>query len=963
MPTTITRRRFLKSTSGAALLGMVNFRLTAAEQAEDVVNQQGLATLAGETHYGRFADIYREQWTWDRVVKGTHYVNCAYQRGCAWNVYVKEGVVWREEQVGSYQQTNPEVPDFNPRGCQKGCNYSDRMYDKSRLTVPLKRVGKRGEGKWKRISWDQALTEIADKTIDTMTAEGQGPGSIFWDLGSGMSNGCHGIGLTRTGSVLDTPILENNTDIGDHYPGAATTMGKIVFNNSMDDLHYADVILIWGGNPNYTHIPNAHFIYEARYKGAYVVTITPDFSPSAIHADEWISVNVGSDAALGLAMAQVMIEEEIYNRGFIIEQTDMPLLVRLDTEEFLRESDMEYFGSDDVFYIYDQAQQRAVEAPKRSLALEDLQPALEGVFHVDTRNGPVQVSPVFERLKLQLKDYTPEKTEKITSVKAATVRNLARRIATAKGCTNITQTNFSKFYHGMEMERAAILVFALAGQFGKRGAGYTAFPQLSIDSAEAFSVIDGSYAPRIGMAMLAAEMAPKMIKMKLQGYSNLMMLYALAREDYVRGNFISSPLFYYQHCGLKERYGSAKRWDPNLKREFSDFLDEAWEKGWQHIPKNPPRILFSTGGNMFRRVRGYDDMMKHMLPKLDLKVTLDWRMSNTALHSDYVLPAAGWYEKDDITWGSAIVPFSHVTTAAVDPVGESKTDWQFHCVFLKKIQQRAKQRGLEHFTDRHGEQRRLDQVYDNFTFQGRYTEDNADALLEEMLSLAGNMNDADWNTLKEKGYVRFTDVGMSPVYTSNSTDIKPDETIVSNRWHTDKKVPWPTLTRRMQFYIDHPFFQELNEVLPVHKDNPPMGGDYPLQMTGGHARWSIHAMWRDNNHMQRLERGEPTVLIGSQDAADREIADGDKVRVYNDLGDFEVMAKLTPGLKPSQVMVYHAWEPYQFKDGKSHQSLIPSPMNPVHLAGGYFHLQPMILMQSPGSTDRGTRVEVERVQS
>jgi len=54
-------------------------------------------------------------------------------------------------------------------------------------------------------------------------------------------------------------------------------------------------------------------------------------------------------------------------------------------------------------------------------------------------------------------------------VKPATVRNLARRIAKAKGCTNITQTNFSKFYHGMEMERAAILVFALAGQFGKKG--------------------------------------------------------------------------------------------------------------------------------------------------------------------------------------------------------------------------------------------------------------------------------------------------------------------------------------------------------------------------------------------------------------------------------------------------------------------------------------------------------------
>jgi len=961
MADTLTRRRFLKGTGSAALLGMVNFRLNRPVTAAEQPGPDDLLSIARETSYQDFADIYRQQWTWDRVVKGTHYVNCAYQRGCAWNVYVKDGVVWREEQVGSYEQTNPEVPDFNPRGCQKGGCYSDRMYDESRLTVPLKRVGERGEGKWKRISWDQALTEIADKTIDTMIDQQEGPGSIYWDLGTGVSNGCHGVGLTRTGNILDTPILENNTDIGDQYPGASTTMGKIVFNNSMDDLHYADVILIWGGNPNYTHIPNAHFIYEARYKGAYVVTITPDFNPSAIHADEWISVNVGSDAALGLSMAQVMVEEQIYNAPFITEQTDMPLLVRLDTEEFLRESDMDYFGDEDVFYFYDQAEQEVVEAPKRSLALEDFQPALEGVFTVETRSGPVQVTTVFERLKEQLKDYTPEKTEQITGVKPATVRNLARRIARAKGCTNITQTNFSKFYHGMEMERAAILVFALAGQFGKKGAGYTGFPQLSIDSAEAFTVMDGGYAPKIGMAMLAAKMAPKMIKMKLQGYSNLMMLYALAREDLARGNFISSPLFYYQHCGLKERYGSAKRWDPYLKREFSDFLDEALEKGWQHIPKNPPRIFFSAGGNMFRRVRGYDDMMKHMLPKLELKVTLDWRMSNTALHSDYVLPAAGWYEKDDITWGSAIVPYSHVTTAAVNPVGESKTDWQFHCVFMKKIQQRAKERGLKHFTDRHGEERRLDKVYDDFTFQGRYTEDNADELLEEMLSLASNMGGADWEALKEKGYVRFTDVGMSPVYTSNSTDIEADETIVSNRWHTDKKVPWPTLTRRMQFYIDHPFFQELGEVLPVHKDNPPMGGDYPLQMTGGHTRWSIHAMWRDNNHMQRLERGEPTVLLGIRDAADRGIVDGDMVKVFNDLGDFEVMAKLVPGMKPGQVAAYHAWEPYQFKDGKTHQSLIPSPMNPLDLAGGYFHLQPMVLMQSPGSPDRGTRVEVEKL--
>jgi len=200
---------------------------------------------------------------------------------------------------------------------------------------------------------------------------------------------------------------------------------------------------------------------------------------------------------------------------------------------------------------------------------------------------------------------------------------------------------------------------------------------------------------------------------------------------------------------------------------------------------------------------------------------------------------------------------------------------------------------------------------------------------------------------------------MSPTYIGNAADIKPDETIVANSWHVQKKIPWPTLTRRMQFYIDHPFYKETGEVLPVHKDNPAVGGDYPLKMTGGHNRWSIHAMWRDHVNLSRLQRGEPLMFISSGDARQRKIVDGNQLRVFNDIGEFQIQAKVSPSLKPGQVVVYHAWEPFQFKGEKSHQALIPSPLNPVQLAGGYFHLQPMVLMQQPGSTDRGTRVEVE----
>jgi DMSO reductase family type II enzyme molybdopterin subunit len=825
----------------------------------------------------------------------------------------------------------------------------------------LKRIGERGDGKWKRIGWEEALSEIADKFIDAVISEQDGPGSIYWDLGSASSNGCHAVGLTRTAYLLDTPILENTTEMGDHAPGVTTTTGKIIFNSSMDDLLYSDLILIWGGNPNYTHIPQAHFIYEARYKGAYVVTVAPDFSPSSIHADEWVPVNIGTDAALALSMAQVIVEEKIYKADFMAEQTDMPLLVRLDSEEFLRESDMSATGDDDVFYVFDSAKNEVVEAPKRSLALDEIEPALEGVFEVETREGTLKVTTVFERLKRQLEDYRPEDTETITNVKAASVRKLARRIANARACSSICQTNFSKFYHGMEMERSILLVFALAGQFGRRGAGYSAVPMLSISGVDPINVASGKYAPLVGIGLMTAKAAPEMIQLKLAGYSDEMIIYHFAREDYTRGNTVTTPLLYYRHGGLEERYGSAKRWDPDLEREFDDYLQEAVEKQWQFVPKTAPRILFSVGGNTFRRARGYHRLIEHMLPKLDLLVTVELRMSNTARYSDYVLPAAGYYEKDDITWSSALAPFCHPTTRAVEPVGDSKTDWEFHCLLLKKIQELAIARGISGYTDRHGEERRLDECYDDFTFQGRFTEDNPEDLLQEMLELSTNLNGIGWEELKQKGFERFTGVGTGVVHIGTSGDIEPDETIVSNSWHVQKKVPWPTLTRRLQFYIDHPFHQELGEVLPVHKDNPPIGGDYPLQMTSGHNRWSIHAAWRDHKQLLQLQRGEPVIFVSSGDAGKRGIRDGDRVRVHNDLGAFEIQAVVSPALKPGQVVVYHAWEPFQFKNGDSYQALTPSPLNPIQLAGGYFHLQPMVMMQQPGCSDRGTRVDVEKI--
>ena len=120
---------------------------------------------------GAWADAYRKKWSWDSVAWGSHSVDC-YPGGCPFRVYVKDGKVIREEQGGTFSQIEPGIPDMNPMGCQKGACWSRQLYGPDRVTQPLKRVGARGEGKFEPVSWDEALTDIADAMLDAIQEQG-----------------------------------------------------------------------------------------------------------------------------------------------------------------------------------------------------------------------------------------------------------------------------------------------------------------------------------------------------------------------------------------------------------------------------------------------------------------------------------------------------------------------------------------------------------------------------------------------------------------------------------------------------------------------------------------------------------------------------------------------------------------------------------------------------------------------
>ena len=334
----VSRRNFLIGAGGVgvAAAGLSLYRLKTRQPTGRVLPAPAPKDQVNQISYGDYADIYREQWTWDKVVKGTHTrANCI--SACSWDVYVKDGIVWREEQDAVYRQSRPDTPDFNPRGCQKGACYSDLQASESRVTHPLKRVGERGEGKWKRISWDQAMEEIADKMIDAGIE--QGTESIIFDNGTTNAGfGPESAGEIRFANAIEATQIDSWAGVGDLPMGAIQTWGMYNCEGTSDDWFRSDYIVVWIGNPSITRIPEMHFMHEARYRGAKLVVIAPDMSASTLHADMWINPKPESDAALGLAVAHYIIENKLYKADYIKEQTDLPILVRKDTDKFLRES-------------------------------------------------------------------------------------------------------------------------------------------------------------------------------------------------------------------------------------------------------------------------------------------------------------------------------------------------------------------------------------------------------------------------------------------------------------------------------------------------------------------------------------------------------------------------------------------------------------------------------------------------
>jgi anaerobic selenocysteine-containing dehydrogenase len=202
--------------------------------------------------------------------------------------------------------------------CFKGRVSPERLTHPDRLKHPLKRVGKRGEGKWSRISWEEALAETSENLIKIKEKFG----ARAVGFGMGMPKGLEHFVLIRLANIFGSPNVIASQDVC-HAPREITGVHTCGFYPVADLHHPTALILLWASNVSSTNEEGqiASLFYEQLKGGAKLVVVDPRRTDLAEKADLWLQLRPGTAQALALGFINIIIRESLYDKAFVEKYT------------------------------------------------------------------------------------------------------------------------------------------------------------------------------------------------------------------------------------------------------------------------------------------------------------------------------------------------------------------------------------------------------------------------------------------------------------------------------------------------------------------------------------------------------------------------------------------------------------------------------------------------------------------
>lgn len=477
---------------------------------------------------------------------------------------------------GRFTRLDPDPT--HPTGaaiCAKGRAAPELVYHKDRLTKPLRRTRPKGDADpgWEEISWDAAL----DQTAAAMRriAGQHGPEAVAFSQSSGSTTAIADSApyVRRLMNAFGTPNLVWALDLCGWGRAFATRyvfgVGTVAIGSAggaMADIAESGCLILWGYNPSFSRITHATATVAGLKRGMKLIVIDPRHVGLANKADVWLPVRPGTDGALALGLANIMIERGWYDEEFVRAWSNGPLLVRSDTGRLLKASELASGGGSGQFVAWDSLANRTVNydpaAGRYETTAEDL--ALRGEYTVTTIQGAVRCRPAFDRYAELCKTYSPDVIERTCWIPPGQLERAAHTIWHARPVSYYAWSGHEHHANSTETARAMSMLYALTGSFDVAGGNVLlpAVPAGSVTGEELPAA--RRHAPAIGLVerplgparwssvsthdfyRAVLEGAPYPVRGLIGFGSNLL----LAQGDPARGRAALSALDFYAHADL-----------------------------------------------------------------------------------------------------------------------------------------------------------------------------------------------------------------------------------------------------------------------------------------------------------------------------------------------------------------------------------------------------------------------------
>lgn len=741
---------------------------------------------------------------------------------------------------------------WDPRICVSGLSYVRRFYSDRRVKKPLVRVGfkawveagfprdpetgappreyfeGRGKEGWVEVSWDEAFEMIAKALLnivktysgvegaERLRKQGYDPAMIDAMEGAGtqvvkVRGGMPLLGVIRlTGlyrfanmlALLDHYLRRVNPDEAkggrgwDNYawhtdlpPGHPMVTGIKTCDFDLFTAENAKLIILWGMNWIATKMADAHWLTEARLHGVKVVTIATEYQSTSNKADYVVVIRPGTDCALALGLAQIIIREHLFDEEFVKAYTDLPLLVRMDNLKLLKAGDIipDYRLKDlknfakvlkpgekapalaeqnaqiipeglrmewGDYVVWNRAENKPSILTRdhvgRFFAELKIDPALEGEFEVELIDGKtVKVRPVFDLIKEYLfKNFDPDVVSEITWAPKEAILTLAKLIAENKGSTLFTiGMGPNHYYHSDLKDRAIFLVAALTANIGKFGGEV------------------GSYAGNYRIELLNG--LPQYILEDPFNIEN-----DPSKRARTKSYIKFESAHYYNYGDRPLRVGN---------KLFT---------GKTHLP-TPTKVVWHANSNsILGNSKWAYDLIFNTLPKTEMIIVNEWFWTATCEYADIVLAVDSWPERKlpDI-YASCTNPFLQVAPRTPLPrMFNTKDDVECYAGVAAKLSDLT---GIDGFRE-----------YWRFVYEGK-----VEYYINRVLEAGNATRGYSFDKLEES-----CSRGVPYLLATRTTP----RIVGWEQVHESK--PWYTKTGRLEFYRDEDEFIEYGENLPVWRE-------------------------------------------------------------------------------------------------------------------------------------------------